>query len=87
MWMEGRNEGDKRGIITRAPNHCGGAEWLREVQESRSSVKYFLKYTVHLLPKDLRFEHGGAKRASCPGRHIISLRLCADDYTKTLNHR
>jgi len=27
-----------------------------------------------LLPKDLRFEHGGAKLASCPGRHITSLR-------------
>jgi len=26
--------------------------------------------TVHLLPKDLRFEHAGAKVASCPGRHL-----------------
>jgi len=26
--------------------------------------------TLHLLPKYLRFEHGGAKRASCPGRHL-----------------
>ena len=31
---------------------------------------------VHLLPKDLRFEHGGAKLASCPGRHLISLHPC-----------
>jgi len=23
--------------------------------------------TVHLLPKDLRFKHGGAKLAYCPG--------------------
>jgi len=30
--------------------------------------------TVHLVPKDLRFEHGGVKLASCPGRHLISLR-------------
>jgi len=30
--------------------------------------------TVHLLPKGFRFEHGGAKLASCPGRHLSSLR-------------
>jgi len=30
--------------------------------------------TVHLLPKDLRFEYGGAKLASCPGRHLTSIR-------------
>jgi len=29
--------------------------------------------TVRLLPKDLRFEHGGAKLVSCPGRHLTSL--------------
>ena len=32
---------------------------------------------VHLLPKGLRFEHGGAKRTSCPGRRLTSLRPCA----------
>jgi len=31
---------------------------------------------VNVLPKDLKFEHGGAKLASCPGRHLISLRPC-----------
>ena len=30
--------------------------------------------TVHLLPKDLRFEHGGAKLVSCPMHHLTSLR-------------
>jgi len=30
-----------------------------------------------LLPKDLRFKHWGAKLASCPGRHLTSLRPCA----------
>jgi len=30
--------------------------------------------TVYLLPKDLRFEHGGAKLASCPARYLTSLR-------------
>jgi len=29
-----------------------------------------------LLPKDLRFEHGGAKLVSCPRRHLTSLRPC-----------
>jgi len=32
--------------------------------------------TVHLFPKDLKFEHGGAKLVSCPGRHLTSLRPC-----------
>ena len=32
--------------------------------------------TVQLLPKDLRFEYGGAKLASCLGRHTTSLRRC-----------
>jgi len=30
--------------------------------------------TVRLLPKDLSFEHEGAKLASCPGPHLTSLR-------------
>ena len=34
-------------------------------------------YAVYLLPKDLRFEHGGVNLASCPGRHLNSLRPCA----------
>jgi len=32
--------------------------------------------TVHLLPKDLRFEHADAKLVSCPGRHLTSVRPC-----------
>jgi len=37
-----------------------------------SQVHFFI--AVHLLPvpKDLRFDHGGAKLASCPGRHLTS---------------
>jgi len=30
-------------------------------------------YTVHLLPKKLRSEHGGGRLASCPRRHLTSL--------------
>ena len=29
---------------------------------------------MHLLSKDLSFKRGGAKLASCPGRHLTSLR-------------
>jgi len=36
-----------------------------------SHVQYFT--AVHLLSKDLRFEHGAAKLTSCPGRHLILL--------------
>jgi len=37
--------------------------------------------TLHLLPKDIRFEHGDAKLASCPGRHLTSLRHgCGGSY-------
>jgi len=32
--------------------------------------------TVNLLPKDFMFEHWGAKLASCPARHLTSLRPC-----------
>jgi len=39
--------------------------------------KYFLKYSSpRLLPKNLRFEHGGAKLAYCSGRHPTLLRPC-----------
>ena len=30
-----------------------------------------------MLPKDLRFEHGGAKLVSLPRRHLTSLRSCS----------
>ena len=44
-------------------------------QKSQHCHKHFFK-TVHLLPKDLRFEHGGAKLVSCPRCHLTSLRPC-----------
>ena len=50
----GRNEGAKGGTILRAP-------------KSPNNVTSTFFNTVHSLPKDLRFEHGGAKLASCPG--------------------
>ena len=44
-------------------------------QKSQHCHKQFFK-TVHLLPKHLRFEHGGAKLVSCPRRRLTSLRPC-----------
>jgi len=49
-----------------------GADHYKKYQQCH---KHFFK-TVHLLPKDLRFEHGGAKLVSCPKRHLTSLRPC-----------
>jgi len=50
-----------------APNHCGYAE------KSQHCHNYFLQCST-FAPKSLRFEHGGAKLASCPGHHLTSLR-------------
>jgi len=41
--------------------------------------------TAHLLPKDLRFEHGDDKLASCTGRHLTSLRPCIQPLTAKLH--
>ena len=49
-----------RRIAVGTPNHCGGR---RKV----SPMSQVLFSTAHLLPKDLRFEHEGAKLVSCPG--------------------
>jgi len=50
---------------------AGGWRKVPTMSQVVSSIKYIL-----LLPKDLRFEHGGTKLASCPGRHLASLRPC-----------
>jgi len=81
-----RNEG---GTIRRAPNqitvgasnHCGGAEWLRGAPKSPNIAKSTFFNAAHLLPKDLRFEHWGAKLVSCPGRHLTSLAPCRGGQT------
>jgi len=52
--------------ISRAPNPYGGAESLRGAPKSSNNVTSTFFNTIHLLPKDSRFEHGGAKLASCP---------------------
>jgi len=70
---QGRTEGARgalfpgRRITMGAPTQGGGAEKSNNVTSTSFN-------TVHLLPKDLRFEHGGAKFVSCPWRHLTSLR-------------
>jgi len=59
---QGRNEGGKGGTILR--------ESLRGAPKSPRNVTCRFFNTVNLLPKDIKFEHWGAKLASCPGRHL-----------------
>jgi len=49
--------------IPRAPDHYGGAENPNNFTSTFGNAANF-------LPKDLRFEHVGAKFASCPGRRL-----------------
>jgi len=63
-----------RRITMGAPNYCGRRRMTARSPKSPNIVTSTFFNTVHLLPKDLRFEHGGAKLASCPGRHLTSLR-------------
>jgi len=55
--QRGVTRGGKGGTIPRAP-------------KSPNNVTRTFFNTIHLLPKDIRFEHGGAKLACCPGRHL-----------------
>ena len=62
------------GAIPRVPNHYGQRLMTAGAPKSPNNVTSTFFNTVHLLPKDLKFEQGGAKRASCPGRCLTSLR-------------
>jgi len=70
------NEGGKGVIIPRVPNHYGERRMSAGVPISPSNVTSTFFNAVHLLPKDLKFEHDGAKLASCPGCCLTSLRPC-----------
>jgi len=63
---QGRNKG---GTVSRESNH-----WV--APKSPNNVASVFFNTVLLLPKDLRFEHGGAKLASWPGCHLTSIHPC-----------
>jgi len=64
------------GAFTRASNHSGGAEILRErrmiapTPKHPNNVTRTFFNTAHLLPEVLRSENGGAKLAFCPGCHL-----------------
>jgi len=65
-------------FICRAGAYRGGKGQNDPCAESlgsrkRQYCKYCLQY-VNVLPKDLKFEHRGAKLVSCPGRHLTSVR-------------
>ena len=50
-------------ITMGALNHCGVAEQFKNVASAFFNA-------VHFLSHDLSFEHGGAKLASHPERHL-----------------
>ena len=87
--VTGRGNG---GTIPRARNHYGGAKslWGAPNDSEGGALKnpknvtstFFI--TSHLLQKDLRFENGGVKLATCPGRHLTSLRPWRYDWKSTL---
>jgi len=54
-----RNERGQGGTIPLVPNHCGGPK-------SHNNVISTFFNTVHMLPKGLRFEHGGANLFLAP---------------------
>ena len=58
-----------RNLVTEMSPDRNGSDRNGQTEKSCSAA--------HLLSKDLRFEHGGAKLATCPGRHLTSLRLCS----------
>jgi len=76
-----------RGVTTGVQGgyNSPGAEslWWRQMTarapKSPNNITNTFFNTVHLVPKDLGFEHEGrVKLASCPGRHLTSLRLWTD---------
>jgi len=67
-FLTGRSEWGQGG------HNSPGAESLRGLPKSSNNVASTFFNAADLLPKGLIFEHGGAILASCPGRHLTSLR-------------
>jgi len=65
---QGRNEGVQGGGTIPGRRITAGAP------KSLNNIASTFFNAVYLLPKDLRFEHGGAKLVSCRGRHLTSVR-------------
>ena len=66
-----RNEGDLNWITS----NSRGAEslWRPQITAGASKSPSNVYNTAHLLPKDLRFDHGGPKLAFFPGCDLTSL--------------
>jgi len=62
----------RRGKGVQGPGHP-----ITGSQKSFNNVASTFCNTVCLLPKDLRFDNGGVKFVSFPGRHLTSVRSCA----------
>jgi len=83
--MKSRNEGRQGDKIPRAPNHYGGTEqcdgrgMTAGPPKSPNNVISTFFNTVHLLSKDLRFEHGDAKIVShsAPSSLVTPLHMSA----------
>ena len=56
-----------------ATNHCRRRRITVGAPKSPNNVTSTFFIAVNMLPKGLKFKHGGAKLASCPGRHLTSL--------------
>ena len=57
-------------------NNFLGTKSLRRAPKSPNNFTSTFFNTVHLLPKDLRLEHGSATLASFSWRHLTLLRPC-----------
>ena len=65
---------------------AGGGICLLGAPKSANNVTSTFFNTVNFLPKDLRFERGGAKLASWPGRRLTSLRRCSGIVSELFKH-
>ena len=73
-WEQGRNEGVQGWHNSPCAEALWGRRMTAEEPKSPNNVTSTFFNTVHLLPKDLRSEYGGAKLVSRPGRDLTSLR-------------
>ena len=69
-----RNEGGK------GAQFRGRRIIARELKSHNNVISTVFK-TMHLLPKHLSFEHGGAKLVFFPRRHLTSLRPCTSRFS------
>ena len=75
--MQERNDGGQWGHNSPGTESLWGRRMTARASKCPTNVTSTFFNTLHWVPKDLRFEHGCAKPASCPGRHLTSLRPCS----------